>query len=96
MTLINPEPARTAKIEPKVKWATIGTYLVSFVAVALVNAFTGNGNELLIEALPDSIEAFVLPIVPAVSAFVFGWNAKHQWRVTPNAQGGASGSTEVG
>ena len=96
MTLINPEPARTSKIEAKVKWATIGSYVVGVIAVALVNVFTGNGNELLIEALPDSIEAFVLPIVPALSALVFGYQAKHTWRVPPNAQGGRPGSTEVG
>jgi hypothetical protein len=96
MTVIRPEPANTRSVEPKVKWATIGSYVVGVVAVGIVNALTGNDNELLIEALPDAAEAFVLPIVPAVSAFVFGWYAKHQWRVRPNAQGGASGSTEVG
>jgi len=96
VTLINPEPARTSKVEAKVKWATIGSYVVGVLGVALVNLLTGNENELLIEALPDAVEAFVLPIVPALSALVFGYQAKHTWRVRPNANGGASGSTEVG
>lgn len=88
----NPEPANTTKMEPKVLAATLGTYLAGVVSLALVNAFTGNDNQLLIDLLPDTIEPFLLPVVPAVVASIAGWAARHQWRVLPGAPGGASTS----
>ncbi len=96
MTIINPEPANTSAVAPKVAWATAGSYVAGVVGLALVNAFTANENQLLIDALPDVLEAFVLPVIPAVVAFLGGYSARHQWRVRPNAQGGATGSTELG
>lgn len=80
MTVIQPEPDNTGTVEPKVKWATIGTYLSGVIVLALVNAFTGNENALLIETLPDAVEPFVLPAVPAIVAAISGYFAKHQWR----------------
>lgn len=77
----NPVRDSKAPLEPKVKWATIGSYLAGVVTLALVNAFTGNDNALLIEALPDVVEPFLLPIVPAGVAAIAGYFAKHQWRV---------------
>lgn len=67
----------TAKIESKVWWATAGAYVAGVVALAIVNAVTGDDNALLLAALPDAIEPFVLPIVPAVVSFITGWAAKH-------------------
>lgn len=67
-------------LAPKVKWAGIGAYLAGVVSLALVNAFTGDENRLLIEVLPDVVEPFVLPIVPAAVAAIAGYWAKHQYR----------------
>lgn len=64
-------------IETKVKAAAIASYLGGVVILALVNAFTGNDNQLLLDTLPDAIEPFVLPVVPAVVTAIAGWAAKH-------------------
>jgi hypothetical protein len=96
MTIVNPEPANTGTVEPKVKWTGIVTYLVGVVVLALINAFTDNDNQLLLESLPDIVEPFILPIIPVVSGVVAGYFAKHQWRTPPGARGGATGSTPIG
>jgi hypothetical protein len=80
-TPTNPLPSNTTKVEPKVKWSVLGTYLAGVVSLGLVNAFTADDNTLLIATLPDAIEPFILPLVPAVVAAVAGFFAKHQWRV---------------
>lgn len=95
-TLRNPAPAESAPVEPKVKWAGIGFYVAGVVALALVNAFTGDDNALVFETVPDVAEPFVLPLVPVVAGMISAWSARHQWRVRPDASGGAPGSTEVG
>lgn len=82
----NPLPADTSKIAPKVTMATAGAYLAGVVGLSLVNAFTDDDNQLLLAALPDAVEPFVLPLVPAVVALVAGYLAKHQWR-RPEASG---------
>lgn len=66
-----------ARVESKVWWATVGSYLAGVVALAVVNAVTGDDNALLLAALPDAIEPFVLPVVPAVVSFIAGWAARH-------------------
>lgn len=76
----NPVADSRAPLAPKVKWAAIGSYVSGVVALALVNAFTANQNELLFASLPDPIETFILPFVPGVIALVSGYVAKHQWR----------------
>jgi hypothetical protein len=80
MTIVNPEPDNTTKVEPKVKWATVGTYLLGVVALAIFNGVTD--STLLVDALPDWVEPFVLPIVPAIGAAIAGYSAKHQWRTS--------------
>lgn len=74
------EPANTTRMEPKVKAASIATYLSGVAVLAVFAAFTQDNNALLIDSLPDYIEPFVLPVVPAVVAAVSGYFAKHQWR----------------
>lgn len=96
MTVINPEPANTTKVEPKVTAATVGSYLAGFLALLITNLATGSDNELISATLPDWLEAILYPILPALSAFILAYFQKHQWRVRPGAQGGARGSTEVG
>ena len=96
MTIVNPEPANTTKVEPKVQWATIGAYAAGVVGLGLVNVVSEGNNQLLIDVLPDGLEAFVLPLVPALTALLGGFVARHQWRTAPGARGGATGSTPIG
>jgi hypothetical protein len=79
-TPANPLPATTSKVEWKVKAATLATYVSGVVGLAIVNAATDDNNKLLTDALPDWLEPFVLPVVPAVAAFIAGYSARHQWR----------------
>jgi hypothetical protein len=71
--------ARTssAKVETKVWYATAGAYLAGVAALGIVNAVTADDNALLVAALPDALEMFVLPSVPAVVSFISGWVARH-------------------
>lgn len=95
-TASNPEPVNTSKIEPKVKWASIASYLAGVLLLALVNALTGNGNELIMEALPDWLEAFILPLVPAITALVAGYSARHQYRSAEVTGGDTLGGSRSG
>jgi hypothetical protein len=70
-------PSTGTKVESKVWWATAGAYLAGVAALAIVNAVTGDENALLIAALPDALEPFILPSVPAAVSFIAGWAAKH-------------------
>jgi hypothetical protein len=81
-TPTDPVPPETNKVEPKVWWATVGAWIAGVVGLAIVNAVTDDNNALLIRALPDWLEPFVLPLVPAVVAFIAGFAAKHQWRTS--------------
>lgn len=79
-TIGDPLPDNTTQLEPKVKWGTIATYVVSAIVLLLVELFTVNENELLIAALPDVYEALILPLVPAITTLAVGFYARHQWR----------------
>lgn len=79
-TRTDPLPNNTNKMEPKVKWGAIGAYLLGLVLLVLINAFTGDDNALLIEALPDYLEPFLLPLVPALASLAAGFSARHQYR----------------
>jgi hypothetical protein len=96
VTVINPEPAGTSKVEPKVTAATVGSYVAGVIALLLTNLLTGSDNELISATIPDWLESFLLPILPSLVAFLSSYQARHQWRVRPNARGGATGSTELG
>jgi hypothetical protein len=96
MTIINPEPDNTTKVEPKVAWPAVGIYLSGVVVLALVNAFTGNDNDLLLAALPDQVEPFVLPLVPVVVQMGVGFFAKHQWRSAELRTVPSSNTTRLG
>lgn len=77
--MVDPTPkvGTSGKVESKVWWATAGAYLAGVAGLAVVNAVTADDNALLLAALPDALEAFILPSVPAVVSFVTGWLAKH-------------------
>lgn len=84
-TPADPLPPNTNKVEPKVWWATVGSYLAGLVALLVIN-LSDDQTKLLISALPDTIEPLVLPLVPAIVAFAGGYVARHQWR-TAGVQG---------
>jgi hypothetical protein len=86
MSVNSPEPINTSKVEPKVAWATLGSYLAGVVLLALVNALD-ESTTLLSDAIPDMFEPFLMPLVPALIALVSGYMAKHQWRVNARGQG---------
>lgn len=96
MTVINPEPANTSKVEPKVKYPAIALYVSGVVLLAIVNAFTGDNNALLIEALPDYIEPFILPLVPVLVQMTTGYFSKHQWRKPEIQNPPTSNTTTLG
>jgi hypothetical protein len=96
MTIINPEPALTMRVEPKVTWTTAGGYLATALAFLLNSLLSGDQMGVIATQLPAWLEAILLPLLPAVIAFLSGYQARHQWRVKPGAQGGISGSTEIG
>ena len=91
MTITRPEPASTSKVEPKVAFASIGTYFAGVILLALVNLLDADST-LLTDAIPDMFEPFILPLVPAFIALVSGFMARHQWRAAPRSDG----STTVG
>lgn len=91
MTITRPEPASTNKVEPKVAWASIGTYFAGVILLALVNLLDADST-LLTDAIPDMFEPFLLPLLPALVALVSGFLARHQWRTVARSDG----STTVG
>lgn len=77
----NPLPADTAKVEPKVKAAGIGAFLVGLILVAIVGGVT-DGN--LVGELPDWASALLAPVLPTLAAMAAAYSARHQYR-TPES-----------
>jgi hypothetical protein len=96
VTVINPEPALTMRVEPKVTWTTAASYIATALGLILNSILSGDPSGIIVAELPAWVEALLLPLLPAVIAFLSGYQARHQWRVKPGASGGISGSTEVG
>lgn len=76
-TPTDPVSTGTKQTEPKVKAATVATYLVGLVLAAVVSGVT-DGN--LVTLLPDWLASILAPILPAAAAWLAGYNAKHQYR----------------
>jgi hypothetical protein len=72
MTYRSAPPKRP--IEIKVKVATVATYLGSLAALAVLNGITSTN---LVAGLPDVIEVFVAPLIPAAITLVSGYVARH-------------------
>ncbi|MGJ5693106.1 holin [Streptomyces albidoflavus] len=62
-------------VERKVKASSALTYLVGVAGLSIVNAV--QGEPVLISALADWLEPFVLAILPAAGAAIGGWMAPH-------------------
>src|SRR5689334_18352489 len=86
MTAVSPEPVNTSKVEPKVAWASLASYLVGVIVLAVVNALDEN-TTLLTDAVPDAFEPFLMPLLWALPTLIAGYMAKHQWRVNPRGAG---------
>lgn len=77
MTEHDTTPAPAPKVETKVKAAVAWSYLAALAGLAVVNGVT---DTTLITDLPDTIELFVAPLVPAAAAGLAGFIAKHSRR----------------
>lgn len=62
------------RVETKVKAATFAAYFGLVALLAVLNAVADTN---LVSALPDYLEVFVAPMVPAALTLVAGWLAKH-------------------
>lgn len=72
-------------VETKVKASSAVTYLVGVAGLSIVNAV--QGEPVLISALADWLEPFVLALLPAAGAAIAGWSAPH----TPRRASGQGG-----
>lgn len=70
-------PTPPPKIETKVKAGAAWAYLAGVGALAIVN---GVSDTTLVTDLPDTIEVFVAPLVPALAGGIAGWLARHTSR----------------
>jgi hypothetical protein len=86
MSVNSPEPINTNKVEPKVAWASLASYLAGVIILAVVNALDEN-TTLLTDAVPDMFEPFLMPLMWALPTLLAGYLAKHQWRVNARGQG---------
>lgn len=72
-------------VEAKVKASSAATYLVGVAGLSVVNAV--QGEPVLLSALADWLEPFVLAILPAAGSAIAGWMAPH----TPRHASGQGG-----
>lgn len=70
-------PAPAPRVESKVKAGAAWAYLAALGALAVVNGVT---DTTLVTDLPDGVEVFVAPLVPALAAGIAGFLAKHTAR----------------
>lgn len=62
------------RVEAKVKWASIATYVGSAMGLAALQAV---GDAQLVDALPDVLEPFALALLPLAATFLAGYKARH-------------------
>ena len=75
-----PQHTGNAPLEPKVKAASIASYLVSAVVVGLANIVQDEDHALLLGNWYEWVETLLLPIFPALAALGAGYRAQHQFR----------------
>lgn len=76
----NGRNGRNWPLEPKVKAATLSSYLGSLLVVAGTNIAQDEDHALLLGTMPEWLESLLLPLVPALAALGAGYWAKHQLR----------------
>lgn len=70
--------AQKYKVAPKVRWATVATFLGVAVLLAVLQQVQVSPG--MVSFLPDVIEPAVLAAIPAAITFLVGYQAKHQVR----------------
>jgi hypothetical protein len=71
----NPATGTRSAVERKTTIASVVTYAACVGLLGLLNATT-TAN--LIAGLPDVVEAFVIPLVPALVSFLTGYMVSHK------------------
>ena len=66
--------AGSGPVESKVKASAAWSYLLALAGLAVVN---GVSDTTLLTDLPDTLEIFVAPLVPAAAAGIAGYLARH-------------------
>jgi hypothetical protein len=70
-------PTKNAPVEAKVRAATTATFLVSLLVMVLNSM---SADSMLLDPLPDWLQAVVIALVPPALAFLAGWQAQHSPR----------------
>ncbi|MGW8746549.1 holin [Streptomyces sp. NPDC055794] len=65
----------SAPIEKKATAGSALAYLASLAGLAILGGVTDDPS--LISGMPDTLEPFVLALVPAAGAWIAGWAAPH-------------------
>lgn len=75
-------------LEPKVKQATISSYVAALLLTAAMTLVQDENVPLLLGFLPEAVEPFALAMLPAAASLVAGYMAKHQHRRPALGTGG--------
>jgi hypothetical protein len=75
---MNPRTPAKKPVEKKVTVATVATYLGVTAVLAVLG--TVQDNPLLVEGLPNLLEALLLGAIPALITFVSGYQTRHTTR----------------
>lgn len=67
--------ADSGPVERKTSMASVAVYLVCLGALGILNATTTTN---LIAGMPDVLEAFIAPVVPALTTLIVGYTVKHR------------------
>lgn len=62
-------------METKTKWSALWAYLAGLGALGVLNWVTTTN---LVAGLPDVVEAFAAPLLPALTVLVVGYNVRHK------------------
>lgn len=73
--MVDPAPNPTP-VARKVRFITLVTY-IGFAAVLAVTQAITNNTDAILSFLPPWAAVFVAPLVPAIIAFITGWETKH-------------------
>ena len=71
-----PAPNAQTFVARKVKFSSAAAYLGFAGLLAIVQVVTNN-QDLIVSFLPPWATVFIAPLVPAVLAFITGWETKH-------------------